>query len=557
MNLTVKRRIVISIFVLILMVCYSQSFLVYADDNDPDQTAYAMTIEGDYIYIVGNAIRLAENLPVGSLNLSGKMEDIWLVKLRKDGTPIFQALIGGSQSDTAYGVSVYQGIVYIIGETWSSDFPAAPGSAGENDAIILALAADGSGILWARRFGGSDQDAGRAISFDNNSIYFTGITWSKDFISGQAKGDADGFVGRIETNGSLTWLQVFGGNLLDAPQDIAITSSQVWITGQTFSFNFGGAPIGGCDIFLKRFSTDGQSEYSGLYGGRGEDLAFSLSLIEGGGIFVTGGTQSSDLPLPLGQYVDGFDAFIMKINAENDVVFSTYLGGNGNDYGYDTKTLPDGNAIVSGSTYSLEFPVGFEQVLSTFGNEDGFIMHINSQGEISNMNLIGGEAEDRIVAIDSLSEGIWMAGRFSTGNFSYANFLEKELISSDPLPTSLPSMPTATLAVTATYQPTETPVITITEIEQDTTDDSFAEIESTVVITPSPTKISTHTQSSTQNFEETTEGLKVTSTREVNSTEITEKEDITSNKGSSRVIIFSLGAVVLITIITIHIRMKK
>lgn len=76
-------------------------------------------------------------------------------------------------------------------------------------------------------------------------------------------------------------------------------------------------------------------------------------------------------------------------------------------------------------------------------------------------------------------------------------------------------------------------------------------------MTPSPTKTITHTQSSTQNFKDTTEDLKVTSTGEGNSQEITENEDTTSNKESSRLLIYSLGSVVLITIIIILIRMKK
>ncbi len=516
MRFVAKQSVKIIIFLLMLLNLYPQSVLVYANENDPRQTAYALAIEGDYVYIAGNAVGLSGYLPEGSLNMSGGMEDIWLIKLKKDGTPVFQALIGGSFSDSAYGITVHQGVVYLIGETWSSDFPAAPGSAGENDSVILAIAADGSGILWARRFGGSDQDSGRAISFSGNSIYFTGITWSKDFISGQTKGDADGFLGRIEVDGSLSWLKVFGGNLLDAPFDIVSNESQVWITGQTYSFNFGATPIGGGDIFLTRFSTEGLLEFNGMFGGKGEDLGFALSLTDGE-VIIIGATQSEELVLPLGEYVDDFDTLIMKLNTNHEVVFSRYLGGTGHDYGYDVKSLPNGDSVVVGVTYSPSFPSGNDQELTTSGNGDGFIVLVSSDGDIGELLLIGGEDSDRASAFDYDAEGFWIAGQFSDNELAYLTYLESNIFSLGPLPTNQPPLATATPAVTATSQPTETPIVINTESSQDTGSESQEMHEPTqetpeMVIsqTQSQADISHSTQSvSTPQLSSTGEEIKI------------------------------------------------
>jgi hypothetical protein len=322
-------------------------------------TAFAVVHEGEYVYIAGEATNLAGAMPAGALDLGGGMKDIYLAKLRLDGALVFSALIGGSGNDTAFALAVDRGVVYLLGETWSRDFPGAPGNAGESDAVLLALAADGSQLLWARRFGGSDRDAGRALALYQGDLYLTGITWSADLVPGAARGDADGWLARVGLDGRLDWLTVFGGAGLDAPFDLAASADGIWVAGQSFSPDFGGLHSGGGDAFAARFSLGGGQQFARLYGGRVEDVAYGLALAEDGGILLAGGTQSVGLVPGFGEHAGGFDGFLMRLAPDGTMRSTSYLGGTRNDYAHAVLPLPDGGALVVGVTYSPVFPVSF------------------------------------------------------------------------------------------------------------------------------------------------------------------------------------------------------
>lgn len=446
-------------------------------------TAYDIAAEGEFVYIVGDAVNL-EELPGESLDLSGGLRDIWVIKLRKNGTPVFTALIGGADNDSAYSIAVRAGVVYILGETWSSDFPGAPGNAGENDALLLALSADGGQILWARRFGGNDRDSGRALTLYNNTLYLTGITWSNDILPGASKGNADGFLARVRLNGTLDWLKIYGGSALEAPYDLMISDENIWVAGQTSSRDFGGTHQGEGDAFAARFNLEGEEQFVKLFGGREADIAFAISPNEEGGLLLAGGTRSSSILNALGEYAGNFDGFLMSLNPEGELQRTNYFGGTDVDYAYDICLLPGGEVIVVGETSSPIFPLGYEGSQVTNGAGDAFTLQFNSSGELLDNFLRGGVEEDRARAVVLTTSGLWLAGNFTIGDLSYGLLIPASELGDVSLPTTEPILPTATLGSTATQQPTETPVPPITPTPQPTTPETTTAADETLDVTP-------------------------------------------------------------------------
>ena len=101
-----------------------------------------------------------------------------------------------------------------------------------------------------------------------------------------------------------------------------------------------------------------------------------------------GHTHSTDFPTTTGAFQTTYgggngDAFVTKLNPTGTaLVYSTYLGGTGNDYGYGIAVDTAGNAYVTGYTASTDFPTtpGAFQTTYGGGNDDAFVTKLNPTG---------------------------------------------------------------------------------------------------------------------------------------------------------------------------------
>src|SRR5439155_9294175 len=146
------------------------------------------------------------------------------------------------------------------------------------------------------------------------------------------------------------------------------------------------------DAFVAKLNPAGSAlAYSTYLGGSGGDSAGGSSNIVSGDIavdsagnaYVTGITSSTDFPTvsPFQATLGGgTDAFVAKLNSGGSaLVYSTYLGGNSNDQGSGIAVDSSGNAYVTGSTSSANFPTtaaSFQPALR--GGSDAFIIKIRS-----------------------------------------------------------------------------------------------------------------------------------------------------------------------------------
>ncbi len=111
-----------------------------------------------------------------------------------------------------------------------------------------------------------------------------------------------------------------------------------------------------------------------------------IAVDSAGNAYVTGFTQSTDFPTTFGalqtSYRGSGDAFVSKLNAAGSaLVYSTYLGGSGTDYGFGIAVDKVGNAYVIGQTESTDFPVtsgAFQTKLG--GSVDAFVSKLNAAG---------------------------------------------------------------------------------------------------------------------------------------------------------------------------------
>jgi len=146
------------------------------------------------------------------------------------------------------------------------------------------------------------------------------------------------------------------------------SSNNAYITGTTLSSDFPTASpfqaaFGGGldDSFVTKLNAAGSGlVYSTFLGGSGNENGEGIAIDSAGNAYVTGPTDSTNFPTanPFQATFGGvLDAFVTKLSgAGNSLVYSTYLGGAGRDGGNDIAVDSSGCAYVTGGTSSLNFP---------------------------------------------------------------------------------------------------------------------------------------------------------------------------------------------------------
>jgi len=290
----------------------------------------------------------------------------------------FSTFIGTSDYDYVNDVALdAEGNIYLVGTTWSTDFPTTAGSyrpwhTGGNywemdDAFVMKLSSDGQEIIYSTYLGGSSIDSGIDIAVDDEGCaYVVGGTTSPDFPTVNAydstyNGVEDCFVAKLSANGSDLLFSTFvGGSDEDHPYAISVddTGNSI-VVGRTRSSNF---PVittntlPGClsrggpeDGFVCKLSPDGSEvEYSMYLGGaETTDEARGVATDSNGNVVVVGSTGSTDFPI-VNAYDDTlsgiWDSVIVRLNATGHILFSTYYGGTELD-GASAVSLDDAGSI--------------------------------------------------------------------------------------------------------------------------------------------------------------------------------------------------------------------
>lgn len=185
---------------------------------------------------------------------------------------------------------------------------------------------------------------------------------------------------------------------LDRPV-IAITaeSSNMPTSSGSYSSSFSGER----DIALAKFSRDLSSLLASSYfGGSSYDTLGGLDVGGDGKIYITGSTNSSNIPITSGAYIEtspvGRDGFIACFNPDlSDLHYSTYIGGNAADFSKGIDVDSSGAAYITGYTYSSDFDTStsaFQKDL--VGQFDAYVLKLLPDGsEIEFSSLIGGEGD--------------------------------------------------------------------------------------------------------------------------------------------------------------------
>ena len=304
---------------------------------------------------------------------------------------VYCGFIGGSHYDYGYDIAVDRsGNAYVTGFTESTDgsFPVTVGPdlshSGYRDAFVAKVKADGSGLEYCGFIGGTGSTIGWGIAVDDNgNAYVTGKT--------------------SLTDGSF-------------PTTV----------GPDLSYNGLG------DAFVAKVKADGSGlEYCGFIGGTESDSGSDVAIDSSGNAYITGSTYTSDGSFPVGgtglatNHSGEHDAFIAKVKADGSgLAYCGFVGGTDRDYGGGIDVDNDGNAYITGYTYSTDgsFPATVGPDLSHNGGmHDAFVAKVKADGSgLEYCGFIGGTGRDFSfdIAIDS-NRNAYIVGHTGTSDGSF------------------------------------------------------------------------------------------------------------------------------------------
>ncbi len=203
----------------------------------------------------------------------------------------------------------------------------------------------------------------------------------------------------------ILYSSYLGGGDDDVGYGIAVDQNgNAYVTGYTYSTNFPTVNAfqpsfrgGNFDAFVSKINSTPSIVYSSFLGGSGDDWGWEIAVDQNGNVYVTGETNSTDFPT-VHAFQPSFggsgDAFVTKIDSTPSIAYSSYLGGNGYDRGLGIAVDQSGNAFVTGGTWSTNFPTVHAFQPSYGGSGDAFVTKIDSTPSIVYSNYLGGSSSD-------------------------------------------------------------------------------------------------------------------------------------------------------------------
>ena len=344
----------------------------YGGDYSDEGTSIKQSFDGGYIF---SGSTDSEDGDVSGLH-GFLSPDFWVVKIDSTGIIQWQKCLGSTERDEATDIIQTSDSGYLVTGYTSWLDGDVIGFHGGEDIWVVKL--DKNGIKqWSKSLGGSDYDFdGYCVQKKDGNYLITGSTLSLDGdVTGLHGPGTDVWVVELNSLGQIIWQKCYGGSATENPNKIILANDGGFFISATTSSSDGDVTgyFGNVDFWLMKADSLGNIMWQKCLGGSSIEAAFSANSTSDGGIVMVGVAYQND------SMVSGthglYDYWVCKMDSSGNFQWGKALGGTGDDYPYSIQETADGGYLIAGSTESNN-----GDVTSNHGGKDYWIVKLAPLG---------------------------------------------------------------------------------------------------------------------------------------------------------------------------------
>jgi gliding motility-associated-like protein len=244
--------------------------------------------------------------------------------------------------------------IYLLGENYATD----------SGQVVFSKKSYTNNLIWRKLIGGSKIEQAYTLKWagDGNLIALLQTQSNDGDVTGY-NGGKDIWLVKIDSaNGNIIWKKTFGSSANEIPADMEILPDRsILIAGAADASTFFPSPYVNTNAFVMKLDEFGNVIWKKTFGGDGNDAVKSITLINDGG-FVTSGTSTSSNG-DIGSNAGGTDVFVIKHDANGNIIWKKNYGNTNNDEACDVIYKPCDSMIIisyakqfTNNTYNPLFP---------------------------------------------------------------------------------------------------------------------------------------------------------------------------------------------------------
>jgi hypothetical protein len=301
---------------------------------------------------------------------------MFLMKYNTNGDWQWTQELGTAGDSSGYSVSVDgSNNVYVTGWTTGDLYGSNQGGI---DTFLAKYSSNGT-QQWVRQLGTAGEDLSYGISVDaNGNAYVTGYTDAD--LGGTNQGGLDIFLTKYDTNGDQQWVRQLGTDAYERGYGVSVDSNgNAYVTGDSYGDLDGNTPLGNQDMFLVKYDTNGDKQWTKLIGTDKRDVGYGVSIDDYDNVYVAGHSYSDPY--------NNADVLLVKYDENGIEQWTKKFGSESGDFCWDVAVEGDGTAYVTGPTGG-----SFEEGHPEAGHLDIFLAKVSVVPEPSTLALLAGAA---------------------------------------------------------------------------------------------------------------------------------------------------------------------